>query len=153
MCTYMYSYLHVFLPFVTGEGHDSEAGSAWAPLGSFVMEEMTETPESHRTGERQLQLIPIDVGDSTGVSQRFLGVLYTHTWQTRSNTKTTILGMSQATLSPWRHPMSHHYKSHCLDRHKSGHLSQCIPRIHLLTPPMTRGRITPVMREGDPWHP
>ena len=59
-----------------------------------------ELPNHARIGGRLLQLVPRDVGDSTGVSQRFLGILYTRTWQTRSNTKTTILGMSQATLSP-----------------------------------------------------
>ena len=64
------------------------------------MKGKTETPELRGIGGKQLQLVPRDIGDSTGVSQRFLGVLYTHTWQTRSNTKTSILGMSQATLSP-----------------------------------------------------
>ena len=61
---------------------------------------MGKLPNHARIGVRQLQLVPKDEGDSTGVSQCFQGVLYTCTLQTCSNTETMILGMSQATLLP-----------------------------------------------------
>ena len=43
-------YLHVgqLKPRVTGEGHNSQAGSMWAPLGSFVLRGKKRTPESLR---------------------------------------------------------------------------------------------------------